>query len=109
MVGLSSGSMKCDCAITFGNQGIDTNATNEVVLEVERRLRNSGFDIDAVLAVEGSPQAPGLSGTVDADDPKAAAHQITELVRRTLRQFQRSGWNVICAAWPNREPLTAGE
>jgi len=96
--------MKCDCVITFGNQGIDTNATNAFVVEVAKRLRNSGFDINAVLAMEGSPQAPGLSGTVDAEDPKAAANQLAELVRRTLRQYQESGWNIICAAWPHREP-----
>lgn len=93
--------MQCDFAVTFGNQGLDLNASNAVIVEMEKRLRKMGFDIDAALAVAGSAQSPCLAGTVEAENPRAAADRICEVTQRTLHQFGQSGWNVMCGAWPH--------
>lgn len=95
--------MQCDYAVTFGNQGLDVDASNKVITAVARRLKESGFEVDAALAVAGSAQAPGLSGTVEANDAKAAADRICEVTQRTLYQFGQSGWNVMCGAWPHQD------
>ena len=33
--------MKCDYAVTFGNQGLDVDASNKVITAVARRLKES--------------------------------------------------------------------
>jgi len=93
--------MRCDYAVTFGNQGLDIKVSNDVITKVAGRLKESGFDVDAALAVAGSAQAPGLSGTVEADDPKSAADRICKMTQRTLYQLSQGGWNVMCGAWPH--------
>ena len=93
--------MLCDFAVTIGNQGLDVDAANQVVDIVARRLQGSGRTVEARLAVVGSPQEPGLVGSLEADNPELAAQHICQLARRTLAQLGKGGWNICCGAWPH--------
>jgi hypothetical protein len=96
--------MLCDFAVTIGNQGLNVDAVNNVISTVGRRLQGPGRTVEAVLAVAGSAQEPGLVGSIEADDPEDAAKQIGDLARRTLYQLGQAGWNIFSGAWPHEAP-----
>ncbi len=53
-------------------------------------LQQSGFDVDAQLAKASRPQSPGLAGTVEAEDPKAATDRICEMAQWTLHRLVKA-------------------
>lgn len=98
--------MRCDYAVTFKNRGPEEDPGDELVEYVANRLRGMGFEAHASLGVGDSAQPPGVSGSVDAEEPQAAAAIVCEAASRSLRHLGKTGWNVMCGAWPHQNAKT---
>jgi hypothetical protein len=99
--------MLCDFSVSFKDRGMEEQASQPLIEAVARRLNEMHYSVERVFPVEGSPAEGGISGSVESEDPKAAADQICEVTARALRHLGLAGWNVICGAWPHKETPTA--